>query len=479
LVFAPLIKGGNRPLPLLVLELAAIALLIMVARDPARIRGHLSWAFLATLALLVVGPLVQLVPLPQLLWESLPGREAYAAALNAVGLEPSQRTFSLLPRATESAWLALLPAVAVFLASVALPDEKLKRAAQVFIAMAVVQALIGLAQFGTGSAAVLWEMDVLRDRSGIGTYANRDHLAGLLEMALPLALALLAARIIPGHRASRNQRPAPMGRAIARMFSDGFKVDQVVLLGAASLVILLGLVFTRSRTGVALGMFAILLCALAFSRRLGGERSVKLVSVVAVVGLALAVEIGLAPVLGRFTTEALIGDLRWSIYSGTISGIGEFFPLGSGFGTYPEVFRRFQPADVPTFVNHAHNDYLEWLFEGGVVAAILIVAFAAFYVRRWPQLWVGQRWSQLRFLQVAAGISLLLLSLHGLVDFNLHIPANAIYFAFLAGVFFHREEEVAQPKRKVRAPVARPPEPPAVQEPSPPPLDNQSNPFAD
>jgi len=370
--------------------------------------------------------------------------------------------------------------VAVFLASVALPDEKLKRAAQVFIAMAVVQAVISLAQFGTGSVAVLWDMEGLHDRSGIGTYANRDHLAGLLEMALPLALALLAARIIPGHRgSSRSQRPAPMGRAIARMFSAGFKVDQVVLLGAASLVILLGLVFTRSRTGVALGMLAILLCALAFSRRLGGERSVKLVTGVAVVGLALAVEIGLAPVLGRFTTEALIGDLRWSIFSGTISGIGEFFPLGSGFGTYPEVFRRFQPADVPLFVNHAHNDYLEWLFEGGVVAAILIVAFAAFYLLRWPQLWVGQRWSQLRFLQVAAGISLLLLSLHGLVDFNLHIPANATYFAFLAGVFFHLEEEVAQPKRKVRAPAAEPPEPPAAKAPPPPPPENQPNPFAE
>ena len=123
-------------------------------------------------------------------------------------------------------------------------------------------------------------------------------------------------------------------------------------------------------------------------------------------------------------------------------------PWAAGSAPSREVYPRFQPADIGAFVNHAHNDYLEWLFEGGLLAGALVLAALALYVQRWPKVWRAERWSRLRFLQVAAGISLLLLGLHGLIDFNLHIPANAIYFAFLAGFFFHQEE--APPPRRAR-----------------------------
>ena len=69
-----------------------------------------------------------------------------------------------------------------------------------------------------------------------------------------------------------------------------------------------------------------------------------------------------------------------------------------------------------------------------VVMSLLLVA----YVLRWPGLLRHEHWSRLTFMQVGAGIGLFVMALHGLTDFNLHIPANAIYFAFLAGVFFHR-----------------------------------------
>ena len=93
------------------------------------------------------------------------------------------------------------------------------------------------------------------------------------------------------------------------------------------------------------------------------------------------------------------------------------------------MFRRFQPGDVPYFVNHAHNDYLEWLFEGGLVAAALMLVFLTLYVLRWREIWPSgeERWAPISFVRIAAGIGLLLMGLHGLVDFNLHIPANAVF----------------------------------------------------
>ncbi|HEX6245508.1 MAG TPA: hypothetical protein VFZ61_31510, partial [Polyangiales bacterium] len=116
LVFAPLFRGGNRPLPLLVLECLALAGLMALALSaPLRETWRLAppalrWA----IAILVAYPLVQLVPLPYAWWAALPGHEPYARALESVG-GSGARALSIHARATEYAWLALLPCVAIFL----------------------------------------------------------------------------------------------------------------------------------------------------------------------------------------------------------------------------------------------------------------------------------------------------------------------------------------------------------------------------
>jgi O-antigen ligase len=249
----------------------------------------------------------------------------------------------------------------------------------------------------------------------------------------------------------------PAGRRIARLFEKGAKGNQMALIAAGCLAIVVGLIFSRSRTGLALGMLGILASTLVFARRMGAERSMRMASIVLAIVVALGAEIGLTPVLERFTNENVAADLRWSMYSGTITGIGQFFPMGSGIGTFPDVFRRFQPGDIGQFVNNAHDDYLEWAFEGGIPALALVLIFLAFYIRRWPPVWRAQRWSRLRYLQAGAGIALALMGLHTFIDFNLHIPANQIYFAFLAAAFFHRETETPRvERRKFREPETSP-----------------------
>ena len=156
-----------------------------------------------------------------------------------------------------------------------------------------------------------------------------------------------------------------------------------------------------------------------------------------------------------------------------IAAPGAFFPFGSGLGTFPEVYRRFQPDDIAQFVNHVHNDYIEYMFEGGLVAAAVILLFLVAYVRAWPRLLHVSRWGTLSFMQAGAGLGLLLAQ-HGLTDYNWHIPANAIYFALMAGVFLHRGEtprEHAAPKSEAPAKSA----PVSVPVVGP----NVSNPFAD
>lgn len=487
LVFAPLYWGGNLPLPLMVMELAALALLAWRFRSPPAEGKPLSVPERVFLALLFLLPLAQLLPVPLPFWASLPGRGFYAGALAQAGVGGAGfewRAISLIPTATESAWLSLLPPLAVFLVAVRLETQRLLMLVWVFLGVATSEALLGLIQYGNGPSSPFRLGNTFMGDSASGTYINRNHLAGLLEMALPVGLALLAATVGRGapRRAggSRSQRKRTFRQWLAR-FSVA-RINQAAVFGAMSLAILLGLIFTRSRAGVSLAMVGILLCTLTFSYRLGGRGVHGLMGTFTAIGVGLASLIGLAPVWSRFAYSDPFEEGRWRIYDATVQAIGEFFPLGSGAGTFVDVFRRFHPVDFPgVTVNRAHNDYLEWMLEFGLIAVLLIAAWLAFYVRQWGRVWKRGEWMPFRFAQAGAGIALWLMMLHALVDFNLRIPANALFAAFLAAVFFHRPlKEERQSSRRRREPSmdsaggGKPAPPPASEIPP----ENQVNPFA-
>lgn len=483
LVFAPLFRAGNRPLPLLVMELAALALLVWRFWSPPPGGQPLSYPAQIFLALLFLLPLVQLLPVPFGLWADLPGRSFYGEALRQTseGADLGWRAISLIPTATEFSWLALLPPLAVFLAAIRLPTQLLLRLALVFLGIATAEALLGLIQYGDGPDSVFRLGNTLMGDSASGTYINRNHLAGLLEMALPVGLALLAATVghsRPPHASgSRGRRRRTFRQWLAR-FSVA-RLNQAALCGAAALAILLGLIFTRSRAGVSMAMLGILLCTLTFSYRLGGRNVYGLIGTFTAIGVGLASLIGLAPVWSRFTLQDPVEDGRWKIFDATIQAIGEFFPLGSGAGTFEDVMRRFHPADFPgVTINRAHNDYLEWLLEFGLMAAGLIAVWLLFYLRQWRRVWKRGEWMQFRFVQAGAGIALFLMMLHSLVDFNLRIPANAVFAALLAAIFFHRpqEEEHRRSSRRWEAAGESESKPLSAQ---PIPPENQANPFAE
>jgi O-antigen ligase len=477
LIFAPLIWGSIVSLPLLVMELAALVLLASWFWQPTPAEPSLSWPLRIFLAAFLLLPLAQLLPVPLELWASLPGRAFYAEALQQVGGDLGEwRAISLIPTATEFSGLALLPPLAVFLVALHLPAQWLLKLVWVFLGIAVAQALLGLIQYGDGTDSPFRFGQALSGISATGTYINRNHLAGLLEMALPLALGLLAVAVGQGPRRHISQRQRGWGRWRARL--SAIRLNQAMLFGSAALAILLGLIFTRSRTGVLMAMLGILLCTLLFSTRLGGRNVYGLLGAFTAVGIGLASLIGLAPVLDRFTLQDPIADARWRIVDVTTQAIGQFFPLGSGAGTFEAVMRRFHPQDLPgVIINYAHNDYLEWLLEAGLGAALLIVAWLAFYVRQWGRVWQRGEWTPFRFAQAGAGIALLLMMVHSLVDFNLRIPANVVFTAFLAAVFFHRaaKEAPAMSRRRTSSGDGseKPPPPPRTIPP-----ENQINPFA-
>jgi len=433
LLTAPLYFGANRPVPILLLELLALVLFFYCLRSGQF--SEVGTKFKAFALALFLLPALQLIPLPLSLWAMMPGHDVYAQALSASAslVDHSFRPWSVVPSATENSWLALIPPLAVFLYTLSLPKDKIKPAVNIFIFIVVFEALLGLMQYGAGADSILRLPSSRVVADATGTYANRDHLAGLLEMALPLCIAMIFAAIV--QRGSNRQHTRTLRQKLAMLAASHF--NRAIIYFLITIVVLLGLIFTRSRTGNMLAMVVIFMAALAFSFRLGGKNAYGLIGVLGAVAAFLALEIGMVPILNRFVLEDPMADARWIFFDDTITATLHFLPFGSGAGTFVHVFPRFQStAFSGVYVNNAHNDYLEWLMEGGLAALALLIVFTVFYVAKWLKLLRHQDWKTTQYIQVGAGIGVFAMMLHSFLDFNLHIPANQIYLAFLVGLFF-------------------------------------------
>lgn len=434
LIGAPVFRGGLSPLALMVLEIQGAMLIGLVLWRP--LPQGFGVLERLTLVLLFVIPLLYLIPLPVDLSSWLPGREPYAAALKEVAAGPGapSEALSLIRLSSESVWLALLIPLGVYLAVRTLSEDAVLFVTSVLFAVAAAQALLAVFQFGAAQSGLAYPFVDLFDRTGSsGTFVNRNHLAGMLEMTLPLALALFLFDFDRRHRPHKpakdwRRKVVGLGQAAAR---------PSVAFAILSVLFIVGIVVTKSRTGIGLAMLAVVLAGVVFSRRLGGRSAVGLAAQLLVLAAAFGVALGLAPVLDKFSVRALEGDARWPLAASTFDAAAELLPLGSGPGTYREVFTLFQPLDLGHYlIAHAHNDYLEAFFEIGLFAVVLFILFSVCFLRQWGRLLNRDDWSRFRFLQIGAGIGIIVMLLHSLFDYNLRTPANLAYFAFIAGIFF-------------------------------------------
>jgi len=438
LVFAPLILGGNRPLPLLVLEIAGLAgLAALFWQGSAQSHWRpLPVALRLGIALLVVVPLMQLVPLPAGAWSALPGHAPYAAALGLAGPPAAEafRPLSIHPRATEYSWLVVLPCLAVFLLTLSQNRIRVRTLVVVFVAVALAEALLGIVQLGAPKGSPLFLGNPSGGGASSGTYVNRNHFAALMAMALPAALVLWYLETRQA-RNGRGERLLPHPRQRDR------RTAMQIALALPAVFIVVALVFSMSRGGIGAGFLAVALASLALVPRAHSRWAKVGFGLIGAGAIAFSAYIGLTPVLERFAPDPLSTGFqgRSLIAAASVRAAMDFLPFGSGLGTFADVFRRYQEGVMPGFVDHAHNDYAELFLELGVAGVAIVGLLVLSYAMRWVGLARVWRERSLGHLQMAAGLGMLAMAVHGLVDFNFHIPANALYFSFLAGVFFHRD----------------------------------------
>ena len=461
LLLAPLYKAGNRPLPLLLLELAALGFLFVIVavhRAPVALPRALAGA----IGVLLVYPLVQLIPLPEPLWRALPGHGEYAAVLDRFAGSDGAgawRAISVIPTATEYGWLALLPPLACLLGALRLSPDHAARLLLLLAMLAGAEGVLGLLQVGpSGGGMLYFGNEEPGQYVAIGTFVNRNHLAALLAMALPVIVGLLVYGMRPGRRTHKRPASAPLSEAAAK---------RTLLFGSA-VIILVCLLFTRSRAGIATGLIGLACSAVVLVRARAARAHTSRLRVASyvVVGLVLisigvALAIGIGPLLQGLEPGQLQGsaDFRWGIYAATLRGAIEFLPFGSGLSTYAGVFPRFQVADVGGYIDYAHNDYLQAFMELGLAAPVIVVLLFAAWLSRFIELLRDHAGRSFTLLQLGAGLGMVPMMLHSVFDFALHMPVNAMWFAALAGVMLHPGVE-GEPTEGVRHEERPWPQPP-------------------
>lgn len=459
LLWVPIPLGSNRPWAWMILEVWTFALLgawlacwaLGGARVPEVVRR--AWPAWLLLGGWIVLHVAHVVPLPAGLVAVLSPEAARIHALPAqVGAEAGWITLSLEPQASQGALLKTLAYVGIFFLVMALASRRsrIERLAQVLVYAALAHAVVAVLLHLGEADGEYFGTRIPHGAQASGTYANRNHFAGYLEMMLAIGIGLLIAGL--------SDRTADSWTKLLRQTLEWI-LSPKMLLRIALCILVIALTTTRSRMGNT-AFFASLLVAglvgIALSRRATRNTVVLLASLVvidlAIVGSWFGVE-----KLARRLEETTMVHVqeRENPAAHTIPLVRDYPVFGTGPGTFYVSFPRYRPEKIVHYFDYAHNDYAQFAAESGLAGFALIglfvlvtlgTALAAQWRRRDPLM---------RGMSFACVMGVVAILIHSTVDFNLQIPANACFFMVLLALgwisFHHDRRGAAVPAVRAEA----------------------------
>ena len=437
LVFMPLSFGGNVYWAWTVMEvLAFLSLGLFILKwaflRPARLRFPLSGPIL----LLFVLGLLQLIPLPPSLLRILsPGAyRAYAEYLPQSSGFPAWRTLSVYPEGTWDRAMLLAAYFSVFfiIVNMARTRKDINRLVLVIVLVGCFEAFYGLIEYFGGNQHIFLYKKKWYLESVTGTFINRNHFAGYLEMSIPLVLGL-ALSAVPHLRSWRA----------SLKWMAGEKMNLVALGFFAVIVMSLALIFSRSRAGILCFVASLIFLGCLFAGEWGSRTKLWIIVTILAIIVLAGIWMGLDVVTARYAGLADASNLadsaygRWVVWRSSLGLVKKFPILGSGPGTFVSVFPAVQPALISNAIyDHAHNDYIEFAVEFGLVGLIGLIWILALIARKTAALLRAESTPYARGLTAGIAASMLAILLHSFTDFGLHMPANGLVFTVLIGILF-------------------------------------------
>ena len=409
-LFLCIVMGGsaqgifsNLALQLLGLAILAWAFLTRRPNDVSRAGRRLG--YLATAAVALV--LVQLVPLPPASWSAVPGRQFVVDGFRLLGQPLPWMPLSLAPAATIATAMAMLPPLAMLALILRLEAYRDSWLLISLLSATFISVGLGVLQLQNGgNGPYLYPRANLGTASGL--FANVNHMATLLLIAIPFLAAIGA-------------------RRWRRLTNSKDRTLTLTLTGAAAVVVLLGIATNHSFALMIIGAPVIGAAALQLVPpgrvRLG--RLAAMISILFLAGAAALASMGSSAMSASNQTSVTIRTEIWK-HSG--EALSDHWLAGSGIGTFPALYPQYEdPATVGrTYVNHAHNDYLEILLEAGIPGGVLLILFLTWWSSRALSIWRSPNAAELGRAACIASAAILL---HSLVDYPLRTAAIATSMA--------------------------------------------------
>jgi putative inorganic carbon (HCO3(-)) transporter len=391
-----------------------------------------GWAVgLGGLVLAYIG--LQAIPLPsEWVYTASPhAYEIYRSAAEATGNPvPPHMTLSVDAHATVSYFLRGLAYGIVFCLTLLLVDtpRKLEIMLKVLVFSGTFQALYGSLMVLSGLEYGFFIKKFIGQGWATGTFINRNHLAGYLNICLAVGIGLMITKL--GGEATHTWRQ--WLRSFARLL-----LGEKARLRIYLIIMVIALVLTRSRMGNTAffaGTLIVGTLGLLLMRNAPRSTMLFLGSVIALDVIIVGTWFGVDQVAQRIrqtevTTNAdnvLPTEDRDEVSRLSLALVRDYFPLGAGAGSYYSVFPAYANSTIIGFYDHAHNDYIEILAETGVLGlsgfglAIVLAGFQALSALR------RRNHPLMRGTAFGVCLALCWLIIHSTVDFNMQIPANAM-----------------------------------------------------
>ena len=441
LAFGAVYPWAYRPL------LAACVAAGLVGLVQSRRRGApVSRPAMLTAVLLVGGVVLQLVPLPiSVLKAASPSTDAFLRSYDlGYALGVTHHPLSIDPSATAAGLLFLLVFM-IFLAGLTreLARSGTRRLTSWIVGFGVVLALIGIVQkamFGDALGMKIYGFWTPEHPlvTPFGPFVNKNHFAGWMLMAVPLALGVMLGA------AERGRRHVQGGgwRAVALWFSspDGGRFQ---LFALALLIMSASLLLTKSRSGLGGLVLSMALVAMIAARRFGAGKArwMTLGALALLVVVVFAMAGG--DVAARIINRPDEMQLRKSIWTDSLAVIRDFPVTGTGLNTFGTAMVGYQTShrnsDRGLHFQEAHNDYLQLLVEGGALLTIPILAALALALAGIRRRFASRQDDTIGYwTRVGATVGLAAVAAQSMFEFSLQMPGNAALAVVLLAIALHR-----------------------------------------
>ncbi len=431
IVWVPLPFGSNRPwawsiMEIWIFSLTSVWLIYYIA-------GKVSFTpvfkkarpvlFLFCLWLLHIA--FQVVPLST---DTLSSLSAQSAAMySALDPVPEKASISVDPYATKTGLVKSVAYVLFFSLCLLLVNRRRRiiQLASVMIFSGLFQALYGnlMHMSGLGYGFFIKHGAVLQQVTG--TFINRNHLAAFLVMCLAMGIGMMIAKLATDKTDTWKKRFLSF---LQLLMGPKFRLRLYLV------IMVIALVMTHSRMGNT-AFFSSLIIAgaigLLFSKHAPRSTVILLISLIVIDVFIVGTWFGIERVAERIEQTNLQTESRVIAAPHNIDYWQDYKLTGSGLGSFYTVFPQYRQHDVGGFFRHTENDYLEFINETGaiglgllglIIVVTLIIALRAQYKRKDPLM---------RGISFAVIMAMSAILIHASVEFNLQIPANALYFLII------------------------------------------------